>query len=849
MPQAQESDRSEIIERAAEAAERAGRRLDELVPFLARYYRHVPVEDLAERDPIDLAGAALSHRQLAAARPQGVANVRVFTPTVDEFGWTSGHTVVEIVTDDMPFLVDSVTTELSRQERGDPPRRAPAGRGAARRDRRAARGPRHDGDPVVVVRAPARQHGRVVDPRRDRPGDRPRAARTRPGGGRARSWTTCGWRSRTGRRCSSGRATSRPSSRRRRPPVSRPRSPPRARPCCGGWPTTTSRSSATATTGWCSATADDALVAETGTGLGILRYDQHRNSPSFDRLTPQARAKAREPRLLVLTNANTRATVHRSAYLDYIGIKQFDADGEVVGERRFLGLFASSAYTDSVRGSPWSAARWPRCSSGRVSRWTATPARTCCRSSRPTPATSSSRSPSTTSTPPSWPSCTCRSAAAPGSSCGATTTAGTSRAWCSCRATGTRPPCGCGWRRSCSEAFDGADGRLQRPGQRERAGPPALRRPAALGSRLPRGGRRRARGAAGRGHPVLGRGPRRRAARRRRRGGGGAGCSAWGRGFPEAYKEDFPARVAVADLRRLEDLAPSEAGDAAGHEPLRAAWAPPSPSAGSSSTGGRRSRSPTSCPTWATSVSRSSTSAPTSWTAADGDAAWIYDFGLRYSGRTEHAPSEVRDALQRGVRGGVERARPRATASTRWCCSPGSSWRQVGVLRAYAKYLRQVGTTFSQEYIERCLRLNVEHRPAARAAVRGPLRPRRDRRRGAEGRRELADGLVEEIQQCPGRRHQPRPRPDPALVPHPGAGDDAHERLPARGRRVAQAVPVVQARPAGRARTCRSRGRRTRSSSTPRGSRACICGSATWPAAGCAGATAGRTSGPRSSAW
>ena len=118
MPQAQESDRSEIIERAAEAAERAGRRLDELVPFLARYYRHVPVEDLAERDPIDLRGAALSHRQLAAARPQGVANVRVFTPTVDEFGWTSGHTVVEIVTDDMPFLVDSVTTELSRQERG-----------------------------------------------------------------------------------------------------------------------------------------------------------------------------------------------------------------------------------------------------------------------------------------------------------------------------------------------------------------------------------------------------------------------------------------------------------------------------------------------------------------------------------------------------------------------------------------------------------------------------------------------------------------------------------------------------------------------------------------------------------
>ncbi|MGZ4626371.1 MAG: NAD-glutamate dehydrogenase, partial [Kineosporiaceae bacterium] len=122
MPQAQETalegQRSEIIARAAEAAERSGRHQDGLRGFLTLYYRHVPIEDLAERDPLDLAGAALSHRQLAAHRPQGTANVRVFTPTVDEFGWTSGHTVVEIVTDDMPFLVDSVMTELSRQERG-----------------------------------------------------------------------------------------------------------------------------------------------------------------------------------------------------------------------------------------------------------------------------------------------------------------------------------------------------------------------------------------------------------------------------------------------------------------------------------------------------------------------------------------------------------------------------------------------------------------------------------------------------------------------------------------------------------------------------------------------------------
>src|SRR5918911_3396779 len=114
----QESERADIIDRAVEAAGRAGQREEGVGPFLARYYKHVALEDLTERDPIDLAGAALSHRQLAVNRPQGAANVRVFTPTVDEYGWTSGHTVLEIVTDDMPFLVDSVTTELSRQDRG-----------------------------------------------------------------------------------------------------------------------------------------------------------------------------------------------------------------------------------------------------------------------------------------------------------------------------------------------------------------------------------------------------------------------------------------------------------------------------------------------------------------------------------------------------------------------------------------------------------------------------------------------------------------------------------------------------------------------------------------------------------
>ena len=78
-------------------------------------------------------------------------------------------------------------------------------------------------------------------------------------------------------------------------------------------------------------------------------------SSSFGKLPPAVKAKAREKNLLVLTKANSRATVHRPAYLDYVGIKTFDDAGEVVGERRFLGLFSSAAYTESRHADPGAA--------------------------------------------------------------------------------------------------------------------------------------------------------------------------------------------------------------------------------------------------------------------------------------------------------------------------------------------------------------------------------------------------------------------------------------------------------------------------------------------------------------
>ncbi|TLY62112.1 MAG: NAD-glutamate dehydrogenase, partial [Gammaproteobacteria bacterium] len=64
------------------------------------------------------------------------------------------------------------------------------------------------------------------------------------------------------------------------------------------------------------------------------------------------RTRARERELLIVTKANSIATVHRGEYLDYVGVKTFDARGRVSGEHRFLGLWTSTAYYGSPRDIP-----------------------------------------------------------------------------------------------------------------------------------------------------------------------------------------------------------------------------------------------------------------------------------------------------------------------------------------------------------------------------------------------------------------------------------------------------------------------------------------------------------------
>ncbi|MEW2807405.1 NAD-glutamate dehydrogenase [Streptomyces massasporeus] len=323
-----------------------------LLTFLQRYYLHTAPEDLTDRDPVDVFGAAVSHYRLAENRPQGTANVRVHTPTVEENGWTCSHSVVEVVTDDMPFLVDSVTNELTRQGRG-------------------IHVVIH---PQFVVRRDVT--GKLIEVLSTPPtGDLPHDAHVE-------SWI----------HVEIDRETDRADLKQITADLLRVLSD--AREAVEDWGKMREAAirlaeglpdesipddlpgpqveEARELLRWLAddhftflgyreyqLREDDSLAAVPGTGLGILRADPHHAaeeshpvSPSFERLPADARAKAREHKLLVLTKANSRATVHRPSYLDYIGVKKFDADGNVIGERRFLGLFSSAAYTESVRRVP-----------------------------------------------------------------------------------------------------------------------------------------------------------------------------------------------------------------------------------------------------------------------------------------------------------------------------------------------------------------------------------------------------------------------------------------------------------------------------------------------------------------
>jgi len=92
-----------------------------------------------------------------------------------------------------------------------------------------------------------------------------------------------------------------------------------------------------------------------GSGLGILR-DANRNvlrdKDGFTKMSAEIRHFLTQPEPLIITKANVKSTVHRMSHMDYIGVKIFDADGNAIGERRFVGLFTSLSYSQFAHDVP-----------------------------------------------------------------------------------------------------------------------------------------------------------------------------------------------------------------------------------------------------------------------------------------------------------------------------------------------------------------------------------------------------------------------------------------------------------------------------------------------------------------
>ena len=97
---------------------------------------------------------------------------------------------------------------------------------------------------------------------------------------------------------------------------------------------------------------DIALQPNIGSSLGLMKNSQGVQSRLISSLSETGREVALGKNHLILTKTNSNSRVHRPAQLDYIGIKRFDEQGKVIGEERFIGLFGSAYYTNSALDLP-----------------------------------------------------------------------------------------------------------------------------------------------------------------------------------------------------------------------------------------------------------------------------------------------------------------------------------------------------------------------------------------------------------------------------------------------------------------------------------------------------------------
>ena len=296
--------------------------------YLEAYFGDVELSAANDASPEQLLGAALQHFRLGEGRQQGRAAVALYTPDFDRHGWHSPHTVIDVVTDDMPFLVDSITMVVyrhglvihrlvhpllaaERSAEGKLLRILPRGAAGSQPESwihieidRVGDGRLIDELLREIVAALADVRAAVEDGatmhQRMREAHDEMAAATVAEGDEVAAYLQ--WLA-ANNLVFLGYAD--------------------YRAAAGG----------------------STLARVADSGLGILRHVDH---PRFGRclagIPGRVAELARDPLPVILVKADARSTVHRSAYLDFIGVKRYDASGNIVGLRAFVGLYTAHVY-------------------------------------------------------------------------------------------------------------------------------------------------------------------------------------------------------------------------------------------------------------------------------------------------------------------------------------------------------------------------------------------------------------------------------------------------------------------------------------------------------------------------
>lgn len=300
---------------------------DIAIAFANAFYHRMSEDELPQHSADGWAALASDFLAFASNRKRGVANVRLFNPQQKTHGWESPHTVLQIVNDDMPFLVDSVTMALAEHGIGVHVLGHPmvqVTRTAAGKLTAVGEGEFESMMHLEIDRQSAADSAKIEAAIRDVLDD------VR---GIVSDWDAMRHKM----------LTIADDVGSRRMPLS-----------------DAGRHEAQEFLRWAAADhftffgyreyvvekqgKDEVLRSLPDSGLGLLRGKEVGKARLLKTLAASKMPQSGAVDALILTKSNSRSTVHRPGYMDYIGVLSFDAKGKPSAEQRFLGLFTSSAY-------------------------------------------------------------------------------------------------------------------------------------------------------------------------------------------------------------------------------------------------------------------------------------------------------------------------------------------------------------------------------------------------------------------------------------------------------------------------------------------------------------------------